>query len=230
MVASSVVLGGVAAAAAVDLLPRALRTADDVAAAGVLLDGASGAAAPPDGCSVVAPLALLAPDVDAADGEAAAAVPAAAAPAAATTVLAAAPAGTGVVDDDDDVAGTGVLDVTAASPAADSFSGVEARESPASLPLELVLSFFFGFSVPPVAVDVWKTRQTRFTHPNSLTAHIPPVGIAAFFLAEPLLACSLDTSFWRCTFASLYLSTRFSGTHSSQLGGGGGGGVTSIYD
>lgn len=98
----------------------------------------------------------------------------------------------------------GVLDETAASVVATdddatsaecSFIGVEARESPASLPLELVLSFFFGLSVPPVAVEQSGLVRQMLCM-GLLVVSLPPVGMALFlFLAEPLLACSLETSF-----------------------------------
>lgn len=45
----------------------------------------------------------------------------------------------------------------------------------------------------------------------------PPFLEAAFLFFPVALACCLCTSFCRCTFTSLYFSTRFSGTHSSQL-------------
>lgn len=52
---------------------------------------------------------------------------------------------------------------------------------------------------------------------ESLSLSPLPFFPVAFLFLPVALACSLCTSFWRCTFASLYLRTRFSGTHSSQL-------------
>lgn len=49
----------------------------------------------------------------------------------------------------------------------------------------------------------------------SLLSPLPFFEPPFLFLLE--LACNLETSFCRCTLASLYLRTLFSGTHSSQL-------------
>lgn len=87
------------------------------------------------------------------------------------------------------------LDVDgAASGVETSLDGVEALDSLPS----------FGVQVP----------ELLLTAP--LLSFFFPFGVPFLFLPADE-ECCLDTSFCLCTFASLYLSTRFSGTHSSQF-------------
>lgn len=89
---------------------------------------------------------------------------------------------------------------------------------PEELALVLLLTVDDWVPPPPSfmrSLDGVEARESLSLSPLPLPFLLP------VFLPLPvLLACSLCTSFWRCTFASLYLRTRFSGTHSSQLGTG----------
>lgn len=87
------------------------------------------------------------------------------------------------------------LDVDGAASGVDtSLDGVEALDSLPS----------FGVQVP----------ELLLTAPP--LSFFFPFGVPFLFLPADE-ECCLDTSFCLCTFASLYLSTRFSGTHSSQF-------------
>lgn len=71
---------------------------------------------------------------------------------------------------------------------------------------------------PPLLLSLVVSSLDGVEARESLSLSLSPlVFLPDDFLFLLEFACSFETSFCRWTFASLYLSTRFSGTHSSQL-------------